>query len=398
MKRILFAVAVSIVGCSVLSIAQGQGPEHAAVVIPDSSVEHAGERGVFAHTNHMLRIRPQAGGGPSGLSPAQIRTAYSLTVGGANTIYIVDAFHYPTALNDFNKFSAQFGLPQETSSNPLSPTNKVFQVIYANGPQPRKNCGWAQESALDIQWAHAMAPDAKIVLVEAASNSFGNLLAAVDLASARADARQVSMSWGGSEFASEANYDTHFNGANTQIVYTAASGDTGGMTIYPGVSPFVLSAGGTRLSVDSSGNRISETGWSGSGGGKSAYELRPAFQNVISNIVGSSRGVPDWSFDADPSTGVSVYDSTPCQGISGWLVFGGTSVSAPALAGIINSAGQNLDTQQELALIYGSVSSGGVINLANFFDINSGSAGGFSATAGWDFVTGIGTTFGMGGK
>jgi subtilase family serine protease len=396
MKRILFAIAISIVGSSVLSIAQGQGPDHAAVLIPDSSHEHAGDRGVFAHTNHMLRIRPQAGGGPSGLSPAQIRTAYSLTVGGVanTTIYIVDAFHYPTALSDFNTFSAQFGLPQEVSTNPTDPNNKVFQVVYANGRKPRTNCGWAQEAALDIEWAHAMAPNAKIVLIEAASNSFGNLLAAVDYANAQPDAREVSMSWGGSEFGSETIYDSHFNHPANQIVYTAASGDTGGVTIYPGVSPFVVSAGGTRLSVDEVGNRLSETGWSGSGGGVSAYESRPGFQNVISAIVGPLRGVPDWSFDADPNTGVSVYDSTSCQGLSGWLVFGGTSVAAPALAGIINSAGNNSDSVAELTLMYGNLSTG----LTNFFDITLGTAGSYNAKAGWDFVTGIGTTNGMNGK
>jgi subtilase family serine protease len=396
MKRILFAIAVSIVGSSVLSIAQGQGPDHAAVLIPDSSVEHAGERGVFAHTNHMLRIRPQAGGGPSGLTPAQIQMAYNLTVGGAadTTIYIVDAFHYPTALADFNTFSAQFNLPQEASTNPTNPNNKVLQVIYANGRKPRTNCGWAQEAALDIEWAHAMAPNAKIVLVEAASNTFGNLLAAVDLASAQADAREVSMSWGGSEFASETIYDSHFNHPGNQVVYTAASGDTGGVTIYPGVSPFVVSAGGTKLVVDLAGNRVSETGWSGSGGGVSAYESMPSYQAAISNLVGSHRGVPDWSFDADPNTGVSVYDSTSCQGLSGWLVFGGTSVAAPALAGIINSAGNNSDSVAELNLMYGNLSTG----LTNFFDITTGTAGGFTAKAGWDFVTGIGTTNGMSGK
>jgi kumamolisin len=400
MKRCFVATALAVVAASTLMLAQGQGPSHAAVLIPDSSVEQPGDRGVNAHTNHLLLVGPAAGNGPAGgLSPAQVVYAYSLVPAGTFTIYIVDAYDYPTSLSDFNTFSAQFGLPRETSTSVLTPTNKVFQVIYASGKKPRANCGWAQEAALDIEWAHAMAPSAKIVLVEAASNSFTNLLAAVDVATGKSDAKEVSMSWGGSEFSSEASNDAHFNHPGNGIVYVAASGDTGGKTIYPSVSPFVLAAGGTTLNVDSAGNRVSETGWSGSGGGKSAYEPIPSYQSVVSSIVGSSRGVPDWSFDADPNTGVSVYDSTSCQGLVGWLVFGGTSVASPSLSGIINSAGNANDSTSQLSFIYQSVSNGGAtINPLNFFDITSGTAGSFGAATGWDFVTGIGSTDGMSGK
>jgi subtilase family serine protease len=279
----------------------------------------------------------------------------------------------------------------------LNPNNTVFQVVYQGGHRPRTNCGWAQEAALDIEWAHAMAPHAKIVLIETQSNSFANLLAGVDLADGDSSAREVSMSWGGSEFSSEASYDSHFPG-NNGIVYFAASGDTGGKTIYPGVSPRVLSAGGTRLNMNGN-TRVSETGWSGSGGGSSTYESRPVYQDVITARVGSRRGVPDWSFDADPNTGVSVYDSTSCQGLSGWLVFGGTSVSSPSLAGIHNSVGTGSDTTSELSTIYNSVTNGGAsINSSNFFDVTSGTAGTFSAISGWDFVTGIGSTNGLSGK
>jgi kumamolisin len=137
---------------------------------------------------------------------------------------------------------------------------------------------------------------------------------------------------------------------------------------------------------------VSETAWSGSGGGPSEYEWRPGYQNAVDSIVGNKRGVPDYSFEADPNSGVSVYDRTPCQGYSGWLVFGGTSVSSPALAGIINSAGHNASSADELALLYSN------LGTANFRDILSGTAGSFSATGGWDFVTGIGTTIGLKGK
>src|SRR5205823_6185722 len=113
--------------------------------------------------------------------------------GGSGVIAIVDAYDYPTALNDFNVFSRQFGLPVETSSSATASTNQVFQVVYASGRKPRTNGGWAQEAALDIEWAHAMAPNAKIVLVEAASNSFANLFNAVDVASSIAGVKEVSM-------------------------------------------------------------------------------------------------------------------------------------------------------------------------------------------------------------
>lgn len=411
MKRFMLAAALSLACGSLLIGAQGKGPENDKkpdpVHIPDSSIEQPGDNGLHAHTNHVITIRPQAAGAtPSGLTPLQALAAYGLgtdltSAGGAGTtIYIVDAFHYPTALSDFNTFSGQFGLPTEPSTNPTSANNKVFQVIYnTTGKRaPRTDCGWAQEAALDIEWAHAMAPAAKIVLVEAASNSFSNLMAAVDLADKDPSARQVSMSWGGSEFSSEASYDSHFNRPSNFIVYTAASGDTGGRTIYPGVSPYVIAAGGTRLNLDAGGHRIDETGWSGSGGGVSGYEPRPGYQTGLTAWSGNHRGVPDWSFDADPQTGVSVYDSTSCQGLVGWMVFGGTSVASPALAGILNRAGSNhADSTAALTTLYGNLPPSGLYG-QNFFDILSGQAGAFSAGLNWDFVTGIGSTNGLGGK
>jgi subtilase family serine protease len=391
-------MAALVGGATSILMAQGQGQEHAPIQIPDSSIERPGDHGVAAHTNHLIRVGPNAvGTAPRGETPASIAAVYNLTaLAGAGVIVIVDAFHYPTALSDFNHFAQQFGLPQEPSSDPLSANNQVFQVVYANG-QPRNNCGWAQEAALDIEWAHAMAPNAKIVLVEATTNSFANLFQAVDVASSIANAKEVSMSWGGSEFSTEAGNDAHFT--HPGIVYFAASGDTGGATIYPGVSPNVVSAGGTRINRDAAGRFVSETGWSGSGGGPSKYEPRPGYQDIIRTLVNNARGVPDYSFDGDPNSGVSVYDSTSCKGSSGWLVFGGTSVASPSLAGIVNSAGSNTSSAAELSLLYQSVgNNGSAINGANFRDILSGTAGSFSATAGWDFVTGIGSTNTLSGK
>jgi subtilase family serine protease len=398
------------------SLAQGQGRGY--VVVPDSSIEHAQDHGVRAHTNHLLFV-PERGGKPapppapstpSGLSPATIRAVYNLSAygstdyeiyTGSGVIAIVDAYDYPTAQKDFDIFSGQYNLPLSTD-NVCNGANPCFVKVLASSGKIRSNCGWAQEEALDIEWAHAMAPYAQIILVEAKSNSFADLFAAVDKATQLVKAGgvgsgaikrgQVSMSWGGSEFSSEASYDSHFPGGGG-VVYFASSGDTGGKTIYPSASPNVVAAGGTTLHFSGS-NFSSETAWSGSGGGPSTYESQPTYQSGI--VSGSKRGIPDFSFDADPSSGVSVYDSTSCGGLVGWLVFGGTSVSSPSLAGIVNAAGNfNPDSKSELKIIYDGFSS---TYATNFRDITSGKAGSYSAVSGWDFVTGVGSDLGYVGK
>lgn len=382
-RNLAIVAFLLLVACPLLGQpGQGQGAEHAAVLIPDSSLEHAEDVGVRAHTNHLIKFDPQfVGTAPAGETPTSIRAVYNLpSTGGSGTIAIVDAYHYATAANDLNVFSQTFG---------LLPVN--FTVVYATGKKPRSNCGWAQEAALDIEWAHAMAPGASIVLVEAASSSFADLFHAVDVAKALPGVTQVSMSWGGSEFSGEAGNDSHLQ--KSGVVFFASSGDTGGTTIYPGVSPNVVSAGGTTINRDGSGNFTGETGWSGSGGGPSKYEPLPSYQIGVSG-VGSTRSVPDFSFDADPNSGVSVYDSTSCQGASGWLVFGGTSVSSPSLGGIVNLAnGKAASSGDELTMIYLNRT-----NSADFRDITSGTAGSFSCAVGWDFVTGVGSNQGLSGK
>ncbi len=394
----VFLSAISL--CMIAAPLRAQGnsqnvdlPDQAAILVPASSVEHPGDQGQRAHTNHVIALR---GGNnqvqQSGLTPLQAKNAYGVIPAGVGTIAIVDAYHYPTAESDLNVFSSKLGLVPCTSSA------GCFSQVYAtpDGKVPAVDCVWAQEAALDIEWAHAMAPTAKIVLVEAASSSFADLLTAVDratvLVTQGGGTGMVSMSWGGSEFSSETSYDSHFNGT-TGVIYFAASGDTGGKTIWPGVSPYVVSAGGTTLKVDTNGTVLSETGWSGSGGGPSAFEQRPSYQDLIQSIVGSRRGAPDMSFDADPNTGVLVYDTTSCQGMSGWMIFGGTSVSCPALAGIVNSAGHSVsNSADELSMIYNPE------NVSDFRDILSGRAGSRKAQQGWDFVTGVGSSLNMLGK
>ncbi len=387
------AILVFVTVASLSLLAQSQGSQHATVLVPDSTVERAQDKGIRAHTNHLIRLQanptPNALS-PSGETPQTIRPVYKLpSTGGSQKIAIVDAFDYPTAENDLKVFSAKFGLPLCTTAN------GCFKKVYANGTKPRADCGWAQEAALDIEWAHAMAPNAKIILVEAGSNSFANLFRAVDVATSQVTTGggkgEVSMSWGGAEFSIESSYDGHFQ--NNNVVYFAASGDNGGVNGYPSVSPYVVSAGGTTINRKS-GVFTSETGWSGSGGGPSKYETKLSYQNNVTGTSSTKRSAPDMSFDANPQTGVSVYDSTQCQNLSGWLVFGGTSVSSPSLAGIVNLAGHfAINTVSELGTIYANRK-----NTADFRDILSGTAGSFSAKAGYDFVTGVGSNQGLSGK
>lgn len=418
-----------------LVVAQGQG--QGQVIVPSSTVEHPEDVGVRSHTNHVILVRPTKGGGGGGNTinsvetPGSLACIYGLVTstpgcpnagasnppsdnggssilpsGGAGTIAIVDAHDYPTALSDLDEFSLTFNLPRPCqSTNNVSPCFN-FEVVYASGSKPSLNCGWAQEAALDIEWAHAMAPNATIVLVEANSRRNSDLFTGVQVASnmvlcgsascpaGSSGKGEVSLSWGGSEARTESTWDGYMT--TTGVTYFAASGDSGGKTIYPSVSPNVVSCGGTSIVRNSTtGDFVTEQGWSGSGGGGSKYEPRPSFQDVIVSIVGTKRGTPDLSFDADPYSGVWVYDTTPCSGMSGWMVFGGTSVSTPALAGIVNLAGH----------FYGASEQGTIYDTYNsseygidFRDITSGSARKFSATGGWDFVTGVGSDLGLNGK
>jgi len=372
------------------------------LLIPDTSLERPQDvgRGLRAHTNHLILATPVSepaepeankGSTVSYETPASIHSAYNLpSTGGGAVIAVVTAYDYPTAENDLAVFSSNYHLPACTSAS------GCFRKVYASGKKPAANGGWAQEAALDIEWAHTMAPNARIVLVEAASNSSTDLLPAVDAASGLVSPRaagfgQVSMSWGFSEFSGETRWDTHFQMRG--VAYFASSGDVGGQRTYPCTSPYVVCVGGTSIHRDGSGKFVSETAWSGSGGGSSPYEARPTFQNTIVSIVGTHRGVPDLSFDADPHSGVIVYDSTAYGGLSGWLIFGGTSVSAPSVAGVVNLAGHFYNSSGiELSTMYSNSGT------RNFRDITSGTAGANAAKKGWDFVTGVGSSLGVVGK
>ena len=276
--------------------------------------------------------KPSATTSPTGLSPATIKSAYgfptSLTAGAGQTIAIVDAYNDPTAQNDLAVFSSTFGLPA------CATANGCFRQVNQTGGTslPRTNSGWALEISLDIQWVHAIAPGARILLVEASSASFANLLAAERYAAA--NAAYVSNSWGGSESAGETQYDSSF--ATPGVSYFVSAGDAGLPAEYPSASPNVISVGGTLLTFTSTGALASETGWSSGGGGCSAYEpatsAQAAFSGYSQVSCAGKRATPDISLDADPASGVSVYDTTKYSGQSGWFKVGGTSASSPMWA------------------------------------------------------------------
>ena len=336
-----------------------------------------------------------------GLVPSQIRHFYgfdlltcesSNTCGSGQTVAIVDAFNDPNIQSDLNTFDGQFGLPTCTTSN------GCFTIATPQGA-PRTDRGWALEISLDVEWAHAIAPGAKILLVEAVTNSFANLFGAVDFAASQSGVHQVSMSWGGSEFSTESSDDSHFQVSG--VTFFASSGDSGNGIIYPSASPNVVSVGGTTLNLDSSGNLVSETAWSGSGGGISKYESEPTYQsNFPIPNTGGLRGNPDVSYDADPSSGVAVYDSLGDQGLKGWIQVGGTSAGSPQWAALnaIANAGRTSPLSSTSTTTPTNVAIYNIAKTAystNFRDITSGTNGscGSICTAGpgYDFVTGLGS-------
>src|SRR5271155_2701272 len=328
-------------------------------------------------------------------TPSQIRHAYGFDLianqGAGQTIALVDAYDDANAANDLSVFSKQFNLPACTSSN------GCFRQLYSSGRKPQANANWAVEIALDVEWAHAIAPQAKILLVEAPSNNLSDLLSGVDFA-VRNGASVVSMSWTSAELSSERNLDNHF--VSTGVTFLAASGDSGAGVNYPAASPDVIAVGGTSLTLDNSGNYSSESAWSGSGGGLSKYEYEPVSQEQfpIANDIHGKRGVSDVSYNANPGTGYAIYDSIGVSGYAGWFQVGGTSAAAPqwaALIAITNS--QRVATRKaNLSATGTSLYAVGKSSLAsNFHAVTSGTNGSCGtmcdALTGYDYVTGLGT-------
>jgi subtilase family serine protease len=321
---------------------------------------------------------------PSGLGPAQLRSAYNLPSAAptVQTIAIVDAYDDATAEADLGVYRTQFGLAACTRAN------GCFRKVDQNGGThyPRRNTSWALEVSLDLDMASAICPNCHILLVEATTNSFTNLGAAENRA-ATMGANVISNSWGGSD-ASDATYGSYFK--HSGVAITVSTGDSGYGVEYPASSHWVTAVGGTTLTAGGGSRGWTETAWGGAGSGCSAFNA------ALSGAAGTgcaNRAVADVSAVADPNTGVAVYDGTTYQGRAGWWVVGGTSASAPIIAGVYALAGNAASIDNTYP--YGHSS--------NFFDVTSGSNGTCptsqwcTAAAGWDGPTGLGTPNGTGG-
>jgi subtilase family serine protease len=357
----------------------------------------------------IIILHPAQSANPpaTALTPQQLRHAYGLdqvTLGNVagdgtgQTIAIVDAGDNPGFLNsndpnfatsDLAKFDAFFGLPDPPS----------FMKVNQNGqagPLPPANVSsFAVEEALDIEWAHVVAPKASIILVEANSAFPADLIqTAVPTAANLPGVSAVSMSFGGPESAGELGLDSIFTTptGHQGVTFLASTGDTGAPGGYPAFSPNVVAVGGTTLMVDAAGNYQGESGWSGSGGGISQFEPQPAFQKGVVTQSTTMRTIPDVSMDADPNTGVAVFDSFDNGAATPWEQVGGTSLACPLWAGIIAIVNQDrarvglgsLDgPTQTLPKLY-------TLPAIDFHDITTGNNG-FAAGPGYDLVTGIGS-------
>lgn len=342
---------------------------HAHVIVDDSGKPH-------------VSLYPFAYG------PLQLQNAYGLTGNaGGKILAIVDAYDDPQIKFDLDTYNSTFGLPVFPSCIGAISTSTIpcFQKVNQSGGNsyPSVDAGWALEISLDVEVAHASCPSCKLLLVEATSSSYADLLTAEDRA-VTMGALAVSNSYGSGEFRGETNFDSHFK--KPSVAFTFSTGDNGYGTSYPASSQYVTAVGGTSLFLNTNSTYNSESAWSGTGSGCSLYEPRLSFQPFIGCL---RRVIADVSADADPNTGAAVYDSVPYSGQTGWFQVGGTSLSSPIVAaaymlgGIPNSAMAN-------TLPY--------ISPSNLHDITTGSNGFCkkykslcTAVVGFDGPTGLGT-------
>jgi subtilase family serine protease len=359
-------------------------------------------------------VLPQGWGSsvPYGMTPAEIRGAYGINNnsfpsgigdGTGQTIAIVDAYDDPAFVDssalgylnsDLIRFDQKFGLPNPPSFTKLNEYGDSTNLPFPDPAGPGNPQGnWEVEEALDVEWAHAIAPGAAIILVECNSASGADMYQGVTTAADLPGVSVVSMSWGSGEFSGEQFFDKDFTtpSGHTGVTFVASTGDGGAPGDYPAYSPNVVAVGGTSLYLNGNGTYSLETGWSGSGGGKSGYETEPANQAGVQST--GARTIPDVSFDADPNTGVAVYDSYNGTSAAPWEQIGGTSLAAPSWAGILAIANQGRVSEgatvfsgssQALSALY-------TINYGDFNDVVKGSNGGASAHAGYDEVAGLGT-------
>ena len=383
-----FALAMAgAVGVGVASIGAGAANSHAnyAAVcagVPAGSARCDALVVTDAQGNPMASSSPAAGA----YGPAQFHTAYALptTSASAQTIGIVDAYNDPNIASDLATYDSYYGLPSCTASN------GCLSVVNQSGGTslPKTNSGWSLEISLDVETAHEICQNCKIVLVEASSSSIANLGASVNEA-VKLGANVVSNSYGSSEYSSEVtDSSSYFNHPGTMI--TVSAGDGGYGVEFPAASQYVTAVGGTTLHLNADNTYQSEAAWNKTGSGCSTYIPKPTWQL---DTGCAKRTVGDVSADADPATGAAVYDSVRYNGQSGWFTVGGTSLSSPLVGATYALAG-NAST-----LNYGSNS---YANIASLHDVTTGSNGTCSpaylctAQVGYDAPTGNGSPNGLG--
>jgi subtilase family serine protease len=338
-------------------------------------------------------------GGPAGLGPADIQKAYHVpsTVKPGTTVAIVDAYDDPSAESDLAVYRGQFNLPPCTTANGCF---KKLNQAGVRGSYPGSNEGWAQEISLDLDAVSATCPGCHITLIEANTQHQSDFDIAMDSAWATAP-QAISNSYGFAETQSQlTNDDPHYNHPNV----TVSTGDSGYGVSFPSTSPHVIAVGGTSLVADSSARGFTESAWSGTGSGCSAVEPKPAWQK---DTGCPRRTVADVSADANPATGLAVYDSYVTASLfplslnppaTGWVEAGGTSLASPIIASIIAMSGNVTapsylysHTSALTDITTGSNCTNGLLDL-----FGPGCPGNYLDTAkpGYDGPTGLGTPWG----
>ncbi len=333
-----------------------------------------------ARPGRSVTTSPAAATGVSGLTPAQIQSAYALTglTSGGRTVAIVDAYGYPNAERDLGIYRSQWGLPACTRAN------GCLRVINQNGGAvlPKFNAGWAAEQALDLDAVSATCPDCRILLVQARSASFTDLGTAVSTAARQPGVVAISNSYGGGDMA-DSSYGAAYN--HPGIAVTASTGDSGYQGgAFPASSRYVTAVGGTSLvAAPGTPRGWSESVWSGSGSGCTTLNAAPAGQTPAMTGCGG-RAMADVAAVADPATGLATYAPTS-KTSSSWAQYGGTSLSAPIIAGVYALSGNTVGYANSIPYAH----PGGL------FDVSAGSNGSCTSwctgKAGWDGPTGLGT-------
>ncbi|HET6328654.1 MAG TPA: hypothetical protein VFG04_28480, partial [Planctomycetaceae bacterium] len=336
------------------------------------------------------------------ITPAEMRAAYGVNQisfngvvgdGTGQTVAIVDAYNDPNIIGDAATFNSQFGLQQFNVAG--GPTFKVLGQTGTTTLPTVNGQGWDLEESLDVEWVHSMAPKANIILFEANSNSGNDLYTAELTAAGYPGVSVISNSWGGGEYSTETSDDGNFfvtPAGHQGVTFLASTGDDGTPAGYPSYSSDVVAVGGTNLQIQADGTYISESAWSSGGGGISQFESQPSYQvGKVNGLSATQRTVPDVSADADPNTGVFVYDS-----FSGaWFQVGGTSLSCPLWAGMVAIADQGRILAGETTLNGATQTLPMLYNLpsTDFHDVTTGNNGTYSAGPGYDLTTGRGTPF-----